>query len=148
VTRSPYTLDEDPARLDMDRVADWLSGEAYWAKGRPREVVETSFAGSASCGAYSDEHGQVAVARLVSDGATFAWLCDVYVDAAHRGRGLGEALARWSVEWCEQRGVHRILLATRDAHEVYRRVGFVPCADPDLWMEIDRRPQRPGSSGS
>jgi GNAT superfamily N-acetyltransferase len=142
VSIAPYRLSEDPADLDLDRVFAWLSGESYWAKGRPRDVVERSFAGSASCGVYSDRDGQVAVARLVSDGATFAWFCDVYVDAAHRGRGLGDALARWAVQWAERNGVNRLLLGTRDAHEVYRRVGFEPLRHPSLWMEIDHRPQR------
>jgi GNAT superfamily N-acetyltransferase len=143
VTASPYRLSDDPDELDMNRVFRWLSGESYWARGRPREVVERSFAGSSGCGVYSAEHGQVAVARMVSDGATFAWFCDVYVDAAHRGRGLGLRLAQWSVDWAEHRGVDRIVLATGDAHDVYRRVGFVPFSHPDMWMQIDRRPQRP-----
>jgi GNAT superfamily N-acetyltransferase len=142
VITAPYRLSEDPAELDMDRVFPWLSVESYWAAGRPRDLVERSFAGSYPCGVYTEEHGQVAVARLVSDGATFAWFCDVFVEAAHRGRGLGLGLARWAVDWAEQRGVQRVLLATRDAHDVYRRVGFVPFPHPDLWMQIDTRPQR------
>jgi GNAT superfamily N-acetyltransferase len=142
VTETTYRLSEDPADLDMDRVFDWLSGDAYWALGRPRDVVERSFAGSFVCGLYAEEHGQVAVARLVSDGATYAWFCDVYVDPAHRGRGLGGRLAQWAVDWAEQRHVHRVLLATRDAHEVYARVGFEPLRRSDIFMEIDRRPQR------
>jgi GNAT superfamily N-acetyltransferase len=143
VIAAPYRLSEDPAELDMDRIARWLGEESYWAKGRPREVIERSFATSSACGVFSDVDGQVAVARLVSDGETFAWLCDVYVDAAHRGRGIGDGLARWAVEWAERHEVPRVLLATRDAHEVYRRAGFTPLADTGIWMEIDRRPQRP-----
>jgi GNAT superfamily N-acetyltransferase len=142
VTSPSYRLSDDPGELDFDKVFRWLSEESYWASGRPREVVERSFAGSWSCGVYADGHGQVAVARMVSDGATFAWLCDVYVDAAHRGHGLGHTLARWAVDWAEQRGVTRILLATRDAHEVYASVGFERFADLDRWMEFDRRAQQ------
>jgi GNAT superfamily N-acetyltransferase len=144
VTIAPYRLSEDPAELDMDRVVQWLSVDSYWAHGRPRDMVERSFAASYPCGVYTEEHGQVAVARLVSDAATFAWYCDVYVDAAHRGRGLGDALTRWAVTWAEQRDVHRLLLGTRDAHEVYRRAGFQPLRHPTVFMEIDRRPQRLG----
>jgi GNAT superfamily N-acetyltransferase len=145
---APYRLSENPDELDLDRVVTWLRDEAYWSKGRARSVIERSFADSSSCGVYSEEHGQVAVARLVSDGATFAWLCDVFVDAGHRGRGIGHALARWSVEWAERRDVPRILLATRDAHEVYRRAGFESLSRPDTFMQIDRRPQRPPRLGS
>lgn len=138
----PYRLSEDPDEQDLDRVFAWISGDSYWAKGRPRDVLERSFASSPACSIHSDADGQVAVARLVTDFATFAWLCDVYVDGAHRGRGLGDALARWAVAWAEQRDVHRLLLGTRDAHEVYRRAGFAPLAHPEVFMEIDRRPQR------
>lgn len=134
-----YRLSEDPAELDMDRIVHWISQEAYWAKDRERTAVERSFAHSFPLGAYGPA-GQVAVARIVSDQATFAWLCDVFVDAAHRGRGLGTRIARWAVDWAEQRGIPRIVLATLDAHEVYATVGFAPLAHPERWMQIDRRP--------
>lgn len=139
---APYRLSEAHDEIDMDRVFAWLSGESYWAKGRPREIVERSFASSAVCGIYADPDGQVAVARMVSDGATFAWYCDVYVDPAHRGHGLGSALTQWAVQWAEERDVHRVLLGTRDAHEVYARAGFAPLPRPEIFMQIDRRPQR------
>jgi GNAT superfamily N-acetyltransferase len=141
VVEETYRLSEDPAELDMDRVFQWLSRESYWAFGRGRDVVERSFSGSSSAGIYLADR-QVAVARLVSDEATFAWLCDVYVDAEHRGRGLGRRLARWALEWIEDRGIPRILLTTRDAHAVYASVGFGPLRNPSRWMEIDDRPQR------
>ncbi len=135
-----YRLSEDPAELDLDRIVRWISQEAYWAKGRERSAVERSFANSFPLGAYGPA-GQVAVARIVSDQATFAWLCDVFVDAGHRGRGLGTRIARWAVDWAEQRGILRIVLATVDAHEVYANVGFTPLAHPQRWMQIDRRPE-------
>jgi GNAT superfamily N-acetyltransferase len=137
-----YRLSDDPAELDMDRVFGWLSGESYWAMGRARDVVERSFAGSYPAGIYLPD-GQVAVARIVSDGATFAWLCDLYVDAGHRGRGLGKRLATWAVDWIERRGVARIVLATRDAHAMYASVGFQSLQRPQWWMELDRRRVRP-----
>jgi GNAT superfamily N-acetyltransferase len=139
---SDYRLSEDPAEIDLDRVVRWLGEEAFWSKGRSRAVIERSLAGSYPCGAFSEVDGQVAIARVVSDGATFAWLCDVYVDPEHRGRGLGSALARWAVDRAEERDIHRVVLATRDAHEVYRRVGFTPLPHPHIWMQIDHRPQR------
>jgi GNAT superfamily N-acetyltransferase len=85
---------------------------------------------------------QVAFARVVTDGATFAWIGDVFVDQHHRGRGLGTWLVESIVEDLAALGVQRVLLATRDAHEVYRRCGFAALDGADRWMEIDRRPQR------
>jgi GNAT superfamily N-acetyltransferase len=134
-----YRLSEDPTRLDLDRIFRWISEEAYWAKGRERPEVERSFANSFPVGVYGPT-GQVAVARIVSDQATFAWLCDVFVDSGHRGRGLGTQLARWAVDWAERHGILRIVLATLDAHEVYASAGFTPLAHPQRWMQIDRRP--------
>jgi GNAT superfamily N-acetyltransferase len=133
-----YRLSDDPADLDLDRVFDWLSGESYWARGRERDVLERSFAGSYPAGIYLPDR-QVAVARIVSDGATFAWLCDVYVDAGHRGHGLGNRLIGWAVDWIERRGIARMVLATRDAHTLYVSVGFQPLRRPQWWMELDRR---------
>jgi GNAT superfamily N-acetyltransferase len=139
VISTDYRLSEDPAELDLDRIYRWISQEAYWAKGRERDAVERSFANSCPVGLYGPT-GQVAVARMVSDQATFAWLCDVFVDAAHRGRGLGSRIAHWAVDWAERRGIPRIVLATLDAHEVYANAGFTPLTHPQRWMQIDRRP--------
>jgi GNAT superfamily N-acetyltransferase len=137
---SDYRLSEDPADLDMDRVTRWISTDAYCARGRTREVVERSFANSFPVGLYAPGGQQAAVARIVSDGATFVWLCDVYVDSDHRGNGLGTMLANWSVEWAQRRGIHRVVLATLDAHRVYAKAGFAPVRHPERWMEIDTRP--------
>jgi GNAT superfamily N-acetyltransferase len=137
---SEYRLSEDPAELDLDRVVEWISQDAYWAKGRSREVVERSFANSFPVGVYAPDGQQVAVARIVSDRATFTWLCDVYVDRAHRGQGIGTLLANWAVEWAARWDVKRVILATLDAHGVYAKAGFVPIGHPERWMEIDTRP--------
>lgn len=137
---SDYRLSEDPIDLQMEHVAQWIATDAYWAKGRTREVVERSFANSAPAGLYTADGRQVAVARIVSDRATFAWLCDVYVDRDHRGRGLGTRLADWAVEWAERHGIKRVVLATVDAHGVYATAGFTPIRHPERWMEIDTRP--------
>jgi GNAT superfamily N-acetyltransferase len=137
---SDYRLSEDPADLDMDSVARWIGTDAYWAKGRTREVIERSFANSFPVGLYGPGGRQAAVARIVSDRATFAWLCDVYVDADHRGRGLGTMLANWTVEWAGRHGIKRVVLATLDAHGVYAKAGFTAVGHPERWMEIDTRP--------
>jgi GNAT superfamily N-acetyltransferase len=141
VNGQTYRLSDNRDELDMDRVFHWLSFESFWAKGRSREVIERAFAGSFPVGAYSGDQ-QVAVARVISDGATFGWLADVFVDVAHRGHGLGTRLAKWAVDWMEERGIQRMVLATADAHGVYATVGFQPLQHPQRLMEIDRRPQR------
>ncbi|MCG5470138.1 GNAT family N-acetyltransferase [Micromonospora sp. LAH09] len=135
-----YLLSTDPALLDLGLVHHWLSTDAYWALGRDRDTVDRAFAGSLPFGVYRPEDGrQVAVARVVTDRATFAWLCDVYVDRAARGRGLGGWLARAARDHLDELGVRRILLATNDAHQVYARVGFTPLDGPERWMNLDRR---------
>jgi GNAT superfamily N-acetyltransferase len=140
-------ISADPARLDLDRVSRWLSEESYWALGRPRDVVERSVAGSLNLGVYAPADGgaseQVALARVVTDGATFAWICDVFVDQEWRGRGVGSWLMRECVaELMDRRGISRLLLATRDAHAVYAQAGFAPLEGAWRWMEIDHRPTR------
>ncbi|WP_434742547.1 GNAT family N-acetyltransferase [Micromonospora sp. SH-82] len=134
-----YRLDTDPERLDLDLVHHWLATDAYWAVGRDRETVRRAFAGSIPFGVYRPgDHRQVAVARAVTDGAVFGYLCDVYVDRAERGRGLGTWLAGAVRDHLADLGVRRLLLATLDAQGVYAKLGFGPVA-PGVWMELDRR---------
>lgn len=129
-----YEISTDPGRLDLDRVHHWLSTDAYWALGRPREVSQQAVRRSLNFGVY-DGHGvQVGYARVVTDEATFAWLCDVYVDRSVRGSGLGTALVAAVRAHLAPYGLRRVLLATADAHEVYARQGFRPLADPGMWM--------------
>lgn len=136
-----YTISTDPARLDLDLVHGWLSRDAYWALGRDRETVTRAFAGSVGFGVYRPADGrQVAVARVITDRATFAYLCDVYVDRAERGHGLGTWLAGAVRDHLAELGVRRILLATNDAHGVYEKVGFGG-VHADRWMELDQRDQ-------
>ncbi len=142
----------DPTYLQVDRVHAWLSLDAYWALGRSRETVDRALAGSRAMGVYRDlgdgmPGEQVAIARAVTDGTTFAWVCDVYVAPDVRGIGVGGWMVGELVNSLEAQGIQRVLLATRDAHEVYARLGFEPLANPATWMERDRRPQRP-SPGS
>jgi GNAT superfamily N-acetyltransferase len=139
-----YTLSSDPSQLDMDLVHHWLSTDAYWALGRPRARLLEAISGSMVFGVYRRDDGpddnwaarQVAFARVVTDSATFAWLCDVYVDRAERGRGLGTWMVGAIRDELSTRGVRRILLATADAHGVYAKLGFTPLAELDRWMEL------------
>lgn len=139
--RDGYHLTTDPAAVDKAVVHRWLSEDSYWAAGRAYELVSASIDGSVPYTVRRDGR-QVAFARAVTDRATFAWICDVYVEPAHRGRGLGVWLVDAMVDDFTSAGVLRLLLATRDAHEVYRRSGFEPVAGPQRFMEIDRRPTR------
>lgn len=128
-------ISTDPGRLDVQLIHRWLSTEAYWSLGRTREVVETSIAHSLNFGAY-DGDVQVGYARVVTDRATFAWLCDVFVDADHRGRGVGTALLDAVTARLAGHRLRRVLLATADAHGVYARYGFAPLQDPERYMTL------------
>ncbi|UWE07602.1 GNAT family N-acetyltransferase [Actinacidiphila bryophytorum] len=132
-----YELSTDPARLDAALVHRWLSQDAYWALGRPRDKQDAAIAGSLNFGVYDSASGaQSAYARIVTDLSTFAWLCDVYVDPAARGKGLGTALVAAVRDHLAPYGLRRIMLATADAHGVYAQVGFEPLADPAKWMAL------------
>ncbi|RFU88550.1 N-acetyltransferase [Streptomyces triticagri] len=134
---SEYEISTDPARLDAARIHHWLSTDAYWALGRSRAKQDSAIASSLNFGAYDRATGeQLGYARVVTDRATFAWLCDVYVAPATRGTGLGTALATAVREELRPHGIRRILLATEDAHGVYAKVGFEPLARPDNWMAL------------
>ncbi|MFF9037123.1 GNAT family N-acetyltransferase [Streptomyces sp. NPDC014892] len=132
-----YEISDDPGRIDVERVHHWLSTDAYWALGRAREKQESAIRGSLNFGAYEVGSGeQVAYARVVTDRATFAWLCDVYVAPSARGNGLGTALVAAVREHLRAYGLRRVLLATHDAHGVYAKLGFEPLAKPDQWMAL------------
>ena len=133
-----FTISTDRADVDLDVVAEFLGAQAYWALGRPRDVIERSIAGSAVVVSAHDDAGMVGFGRVVSDEATFAWLADVFVLPRGRGRGIGRALVETAVGAPQVAGVKRVLLATADAHDLYRRVGFEPLSEPDRWMAITR----------
>jgi GNAT superfamily N-acetyltransferase len=132
-----YELSADGARVDLPLVHRWLSTDAYWAMGRPTERMRAAIDGSEPFGIYRDGP-QVAIARVVTDGAVFAYLCDVYVDPAHRGKGLGNWLVAVLRDHYAGLGLERFLLVTRDAHAVYARHGFTQ-VEPGRWMECDLR---------
>lgn len=122
--RDGCTVSTDPARLDLALVQRWLAAESYWAKGVPPEVVERAARGSLNFGLYDAADGQIGYARVVTDYATFAWLADVFVLAPERGRGLGVWLVACVMECPELQNLRNWLLATADAHDLYRRFGF------------------------
>jgi ribosomal protein S18 acetylase RimI-like enzyme len=118
-----FELDDDPARIDVDAVHAYISGESYWGRGRSRELVERAIAGSQRVLGLYRGGEQVGFARAVSDCATVAYLADVYVLPAARRRGLGLELVREIVEGGTGSEV-RWLLHTADAQSLYRKVGF------------------------
>lgn len=136
-----YEVSSDLTRMDLDRVHHWLSTDAYWSLGRSREVVEKAARGSLNFGAFTSVGEQVGYARVVTDGATFAWLCDVYVDPVHRGHQLGVRLVEAVVAELQPMSLKRVMLATGDAHELYKRFGFTPVPDPEILM-IREQPGR------
>ncbi len=135
-----YEISTDSSRLDADLIHQWISQDAYWALGRARETQDRAIASSLNFGVYDSISGaQVGYARAVTDYATFAWLCDVYVARAERGKGLGVALAAAVRDHLAHYGLRRILLATADAHALYARVGFQPLAKPEKWMALGQQ---------
>ncbi len=134
-------ISTDPADLDHDWIFHALSERAYWALGRTRERMDAAIAGSLCFSAHRAGR-QIAFTRVITDGATFAWICDVFVAEDERGRGVGSRLMAAVVGDPRLAGLRRMVLATRDAHDVYRRFGFEPLAAPERWME--RSTHRPG----
>jgi GNAT superfamily N-acetyltransferase len=127
-----FTISTDPSRLDHDAIADMLT-RAYWAKGRPRAYTERALANSLVFGVYDgDRH--IGLARVVTDYAIFAYLCDVFIHEEYRARGLGKWLIQTILEHPDLRGVRRWLLVTTDAHGLYEQYGFTSIPDPDRWM--------------
>jgi GNAT superfamily N-acetyltransferase len=135
-TAGGFTLSDDPARFDLARAHAWISGESYWAQGIPLATFERAVSNSLVIGAYAGLGDMAAMARVVTDRATFGWICDVFVDASQRGAGLGKALMTYIKAHPDLQGFRRLHLATRDAHGLYAQYGFGPLTGADRWMEI------------
>ncbi len=132
-----FFISTDPSLLDVPLIHDFLANRSYWATGRPLEVARRSLENSLCFGLYECGN-QVGLARVVTDRATFAWLCDVFVLEAFRGRGLSKWFIARVMSHPVLQGVRRVLLGTRDAHGLYERYGFTPLADPSRFMEVFR----------
>jgi GNAT superfamily N-acetyltransferase len=131
--RGEYSISTDRERVDLDVVHRFLSEDAYWSPGVPREIVERSIENSLCFGLYR-EAAQVGFARVITDRATTAYLADVFVLPGHRGRGLGVWLVETVFSHPDLQGLRRFFLGTADAHSLYERYGFRP-ADPARMME-------------
>src|SRR4051812_2856917 len=133
-----YEISTDPARLDIGAMHAYLT-QSYWSPGIPFATVERAARHSLCFGLYARSNGsQVGLARVVTDHATFAYLCDVYVLEEHRGRGLGKVLMREVLAHPALTGARRAMLATRDAHGLYRQFGFTDVVRNTNLMEIVR----------
>jgi GNAT superfamily N-acetyltransferase len=135
--RDGYTLSDDPSRLNLAAIHDFLK-HSYWSAGISREVMERAVANSLCVGLFNGGGEQVGFARVITDSATFAYLCDVYVLESHRGKGLGAWMIGFTLALPSLQGLRRIALVTRDAHKLYERHGFTPLARPQGHMEIHR----------
>jgi len=134
----PYLISTDPGLLDVDAVHAFLT-RSYWSEGIPRGVVARALANSMCFGLYHEEgtgpRVQAGLARVVTDRATYAYLCDVYVLEGHRGRGLGKRLMRAVLSHPDLQGLRRLGLFTRDAHGLYGAFGFSALSHPERAME-------------
>ncbi len=136
-------ISSNPDWIDIDRVWRFLRDDAYWSLGIPRDVVQRAVAHSLVWGAYASEslatgpfsRSQIGFLRVISDRATFAYLCDVFVLPEWRGRGIAQRLLKAAREHPDLQGLRRWLLFTRDAHALYARAGFTPLTDPRRGME-------------
>jgi GNAT superfamily N-acetyltransferase len=132
-SRGSYSISTSGQRVDLDTIHDFLQA-AYWCRGIPREIVARSIEHSLVFGLYHLDT-QVGFARVVTDRATFAYVCDVFVLPDHRGLGLGRWLMETVMRYHALQGLRRWVLLTRDAHNLYRTVGFDTLASPDRYME-------------
>ncbi|MGH9943432.1 MAG: GNAT family N-acetyltransferase [Pyrinomonadaceae bacterium] len=132
--RDAFTISDERERLDLPFIHKFLTTQTYWATGRSLETVARSIAHSHPFGVYQDGR-QIGFARVVTDYATFAWLADVFVLDEFRGRGLGKWLVESILAHPELQGFRRWVLATKDAHELYRRFGFDSLKRPERFME-------------
>jgi GNAT superfamily N-acetyltransferase len=129
-----YTISTDDKLLDTRIIHDFISRQSYWGQGRSLGVVQRALDNSLNFGLYRD-HQQVGFARVVTDYATFAWIADVFILTEHRGRGLAKWLMEIILAHPRLQGFRRWVLATKDAHGLYERFGFIPLHRPERWLE-------------
>lgn len=132
--KDDFTVVTDASGLDVAAIHRYLS-RAYWSEGIPRHIVEKAIASSLCFGLLQGSN-QIGFARVVTDRATYAYLCDVYVLEEFRGKGLGVWLMECVMSHPDLQGLRRFSLATRDAHGLYKKFGFAELKKPQSQMEI------------
>lgn len=130
-----FTISNDKDLLDIDTIYQYLDQRSYWGKGIPLDRLKKAIANSLCFGIYHNDK-QVGFARVISDMATFAYICDVFVLEDYRGHGLSKWLMQTIKTHPDLQGLRRWSLATADAHGLYKQFGFTPISKPDNWMEI------------
>ena len=133
--RDNFVISTDPSRLDLAWIHDYLANEAYWSRGIPYDVFQRSIQNSLCFGLYHLDN-QIGFARVISDFATFAYLGDVFVAPEYRQRELGKWLVECIISHPELQGLRRWMLATSDAHGLYKKSGFTPLRHPENLMEM------------
>ncbi len=134
---SQFSVSHEKSRLQLDRIHDFLSNQAYWCLGIPKAVVEQALKHSLCFGLYENKLGiQIGFARVVTDQATFAWLCDIYVEREFRGKGLSKMLMSEMMKHPSLKKLRRMCLTTKDGHFLYEKFGFEITKTPNYWMEI------------
>lgn len=128
-----FIISDDPSRLDIDVICEFLS-RSYWANKRPRDAIEKSIQYSLNFGVYDGER-QIGFARVVTDRAVFAYLCDVFIHEEYRGQALGKWMMQCILAHPDLQGLRRWCLLTQDAHGLYEQFGFTELKDPVRWME-------------
>lgn len=134
IQRGEILLSNDPNKLDFDIIHQYLCYESYWSFGIPKNVVEKAANGATCFGLYHQQQ-QIGYTRLISDGATFGYLADVFILEAYRGQGLGQWLISSILTYPPYQGFRRWVLATRDAHRLYEKFGFNSLSRPEVYME-------------
>jgi len=129
-----YQISDNNSRLHHDVIYNFLI-DAYWCKGIPRNIFDKSLKNSLCFGVYQHE-SQVGFCRVVTDYATFAYLADLFILPGHRNQGLAKELVQCVLNHPDLQGFRRWLLGTKDAHELYKKFGFTPLKDPELFMEL------------
>ena len=132
--KDQYTITTDKEKFDVDLIHSFLTN-SYWAEGISKEIIRRSIDGALCFGVF-ENNKQIGFARMITDKATFAYLADVFIIEEYRGRGLSKWLMQIVISHPDLQGLRRMMLATRDAHELYKKFGFIPLNNVDRWMHI------------
>jgi len=132
VTKNNYVITDKKSKIDIDYVHDFLT-KSYWSPGVKLQIVKKAMQGSLCLGIYNKDK-QIGYARMITDKATFAYLADVFIEEKFRGRGLGKWLVEVILAHPGLQGLRRIMLATKDAHQLYEQCGFTSMTNPERYM--------------
>jgi len=134
IIKDGFTISTEKEKLDINLIHSFLN-RTYWAEGISKEIIRRSIEGSLCFGVYEKDK-QVGFARMITDKATFAYLADVFIIEEYRGRGLSKWLMEVIMSHPDLQGLRRMILATKDAHGLYKQFGFTPLINVDRWMHI------------